>query len=61
MDETTDRKLTDLNYGDGRKLPIDIAARVLAMLHERNPGLLSALIGEAYTGVIPARQRGQGQ
>jgi hypothetical protein len=46
---------------DGTVLPDWAASRVLTLLRERQPGLLSALIGEAYTGTIPARQRGQGQ
>lgn len=57
MDETETRKLTDINYGEGRKLPIDVAARVLEMLQDRQPRLMSALIGEAYTGATPVAQR----
>jgi hypothetical protein len=42
---------------DGTVLPDWAAARVLTMMRERHPALLSALIGEAYTGTVPAAQR----
>jgi hypothetical protein len=62
MDETeTNRPLAEINYGEGRKLPVGIAARILAMLDDRNPALLSALIGEAYTGQPPSRKADRGQ
>jgi hypothetical protein len=42
---------------DGTVLPDWAAARVLTLMRERQPALLSALIGEAYTGTAPAAQR----
>jgi len=44
---------------DGKELPLDRAAAVLAMMYDEQPALLSALIGRAYTGAAPAvtRQR----
>lgn len=41
----------------GKTLPADLAAEVLGILQTEQPGLLSALIGRAYTGAVPAAQR----
>jgi hypothetical protein len=45
-------------FGDDAEVVPDwVASRILTLLCTRDPALLSALIGEAYTGTTPRARR----
>jgi hypothetical protein len=45
-------------FGDDAEVVPDwVASRILTLLRKRDPALLSALIGEAYTGHAAATRR----
>ena len=57
--DSRDSRDATVSYGPapGDVLPADRAAAVLRLLAEQHPELLSALIGEAFTGRPPAARR----